>query len=49
MSRYSADFPFEAAFPPQAMTNVLAEWISKEGLKQAHVAGKILISACTLC
>ncbi|KAF8719160.1 hypothetical protein AX14_011381 [Amanita brunnescens Koide BX004] len=38
MSRYSADFPFEAAFPPQAMTNVLAEWISTKGLKQAHIA-----------
>ncbi|KAI0652753.1 cofactor-independent phosphoglycerate mutase [Trametes meyenii] len=38
MSRYSADFPFHVAFPPQAMTNVLAEWLSKQGIKQAHVA-----------
>ncbi|KAI0779042.1 cofactor-independent phosphoglycerate mutase [Trametes elegans] len=38
MSRYNADFPFHVAFPPQAMTNVLAEWLSKQGVKQAHVA-----------
>ncbi len=38
MSRYSADFPFAVAFPPQAMTNVLAEWLAKEGAKQAHIA-----------
>ncbi|GBE77285.1 cofactor-independent phosphoglycerate mutase [Sparassis crispa] len=38
MSRYNADFPFPVAFPPQAMTNVLAEWLSKQGIKQAHVA-----------
>ncbi|KAI0640322.1 cofactor-independent phosphoglycerate mutase [Trametes polyzona] len=38
MSRYNAEFPFNVAFPPQAMTNVLAEWLSKQGVKQAHVA-----------
>lgn len=38
MSRYNADFPFPVAFPPQAMTNVLAEWLSKQDIKQAHVA-----------
>ncbi|KAJ7036768.1 phosphoglycerate mutase [Mycena alexandri] len=38
MSRYNADFPFPVAFPPQAMTNVLAEWLSKKGIKQAHIA-----------
>jgi len=38
MSRYNAEFPFSIAFPPQVMTNVLAEWLSKQGLKQAHVA-----------
>lgn len=38
MSRYNAEFPFPVAFPPQAMTNVLAEWLSKQGVKQAHVA-----------
>ena len=39
MSRYNAEFPFAIAFPPQAMTNVLAEWLAKEGVKQAHIAG----------
>jgi len=38
MSRYNAEFPFPVAFPPQAMTNVLAEWLSKQGLSQAHIA-----------
>jgi hypothetical protein len=39
MSRYNAEFPFPVAYPPQAMTNVLAEWLSKHGIKQAHIAG----------
>ena len=39
MSRYNAEFPFPMAFPPQPMTNVLAEWLSKQGLKQSHIAG----------
>jgi 2,3-bisphosphoglycerate-independent phosphoglycerate mutase len=39
MSRYNSEFPFPVAFPPQAMTNVLAEWLAKQGLKQAHIAG----------
>lgn len=38
MSRYNAEFPFNVAYPPQAMTNVLAEWLSKQGVKQAHIA-----------
>ncbi|EJD40868.1 phosphoglycerate mutase [Auricularia subglabra TFB-10046 SS5] len=38
MSRYNIEFPFNIAFPPQGMTNVLAEWLSKQGVKQAHVA-----------
>jgi len=38
MSRYNAEFPFPIAFPPQAMTNVLAEWLAKKGIKQAHIA-----------
>ncbi|KAF7354776.1 Phosphoglycerate-bisphosphoglycerate-independent [Mycena sanguinolenta] len=40
MSRYNTEFPFPIAFPPQAMTDVLAEWLSKKGAKQAHVAGQ---------
>ncbi|KAF9523942.1 phosphoglycerate mutase [Crepidotus variabilis] len=38
MSRYNAEFPFAVAFPPQAMTNVLAEWLAKQKTKQAHIA-----------
>ncbi|PFH45765.1 hypothetical protein AMATHDRAFT_71103 [Amanita thiersii Skay4041] len=38
MSRYNVEFPFPVAFPPQAMTNVLAECLSTNGVKQAHVA-----------
>jgi 2,3-bisphosphoglycerate-independent phosphoglycerate mutase len=38
MSRYSLDYPFPVAFPPQPMTNVLAEWLSKQGTKQCHIA-----------
>lgn len=44
MSRYNAEFPFPVAFPPQAMTNVLAEWLAKKGVKQAHIAGKFILS-----
>jgi 2,3-bisphosphoglycerate-independent phosphoglycerate mutase len=38
MSRYNTEFTFPIAFPPQAMTNVLAEVIGNAGFKQAHVA-----------
>ncbi|KAL0946449.1 hypothetical protein HGRIS_012672 [Hohenbuehelia grisea] len=38
MSRYNSEFPFPVAFPPQAMTNVLAEWLAAQGAKQAHIA-----------
>jgi len=38
MSRYNSEFPFPVAFPPQPMTNVLAEWLGKQGVKQAHIA-----------
>ncbi|KAJ7912672.1 metalloenzyme [Mycena leptocephala] len=38
MSRYNTEFSFPIAFPPQPMTNVLAEWFSKHEVKQAHVA-----------
>lgn len=42
MSRYKAEFDFPVAYPPQAMTNVLAEWLAKQGAKQAHVAGEYI-------
>jgi 2,3-bisphosphoglycerate-independent phosphoglycerate mutase len=38
MSRYNPDWTFPVAFPPQAMTNVLAEWLAAKGVKQAHIA-----------
>ncbi|WRT63855.1 2,3-bisphosphoglycerate-independent phosphoglycerate mutase [Kwoniella shivajii] len=38
MSRYNAEFPFSIAFPPQGMTNVLAEWLGKQNVKQCHIA-----------
>ncbi|OWZ61644.1 2,3-bisphosphoglycerate-independent phosphoglycerate mutase [Cryptococcus neoformans Tu401-1] len=38
MSRYNIEFPFPVAFPPQGMTNVLAEWLAKQGVKQCHIA-----------
>ncbi|KIJ62198.1 hypothetical protein HYDPIDRAFT_95142 [Hydnomerulius pinastri MD-312] len=38
MSRYNAEFPFPIAFPPQAMTNVLAEWLATQNVSQAHIA-----------
>jgi len=38
MSQYKKEFPFTVAFPPQAMTNVLAEVLAKHGVRQAHVA-----------
>ncbi|KIV96154.1 2,3-bisphosphoglycerate-independent phosphoglycerate mutase, variant [Exophiala mesophila] len=38
MTRYKTDYTFPIAFPPQVMTNVLAEWLSKKDVKQSHVA-----------
>ncbi|KAJ7894138.1 alkaline-phosphatase-like protein [Mycena leptocephala] len=38
MSRYNSEFPFAVAFPPQATTNVLAEWLAAQGSTQAHIA-----------
>jgi 2,3-bisphosphoglycerate-independent phosphoglycerate mutase len=38
MTQYNAKFPYPIAFPPQKMTDVLAEWLSKQGIKQCHVA-----------
>ncbi|KAJ7348487.1 hypothetical protein DFH08DRAFT_936450 [Mycena albidolilacea] len=40
MPRYDAEFPSAVVFPPQNMTNVLAEWLSSKGVKQAHIAGE---------
>jgi len=38
MTQYNSQFPFPILFPPQNMTNVLSEWISKQKLRQYHVA-----------
>ncbi|RHZ54314.1 hypothetical protein Glove_428g85 [Diversispora epigaea] len=38
MTRYKTEFPFPVAFPPQAMDNVLAEWLAKNKIPQCHVA-----------
>ncbi|KAK5173110.1 uncharacterized protein LTR77_003232 [Saxophila tyrrhenica] len=38
MTRYKTDFNFPIAFSPQVMDNVLADWLSKQGLKQCHIA-----------
>jgi 2,3-bisphosphoglycerate-independent phosphoglycerate mutase len=38
MSRYNPAWTLPVAFPPQGMTNVLAEWLAKQGVKQAHIA-----------
>ena len=39
MSRYNPEYTLPVAFPPQAMTDVLAEWLSKKGITQSHIAG----------
>ena len=38
MTQYNPKYTFPVAFPPQKMDNVLAEWLSKQGLKQFHTA-----------
>ncbi|KAI9797947.1 MAG: hypothetical protein M1825_005670 [Sarcosagium campestre] len=38
MTQYKTDYPFPIAFAPQHMGNVLAEWLSKNKVKQCHVA-----------
>jgi 2,3-bisphosphoglycerate-independent phosphoglycerate mutase len=38
MTRYKTDFPFDVAFEPQKMDNVLAEWLGKQNVEQVHIA-----------
>lgn len=38
MTQYKVDYPFEIAFEPQRMDNVLAEWLGKQEVKQVHIA-----------
>lgn len=38
MTRYKTDYPFDVAFEPQKMDDVLAEWLGKQSVEQVHVA-----------
>jgi len=38
MTQYEEDFPFETAFPPGKMENILGEVISMQGLRQLRIA-----------
>lgn len=38
MTAYNAEFPFPNLSPLQRMTNVLAEWLAKQGRTQCHIA-----------
>ncbi|KAF7553157.1 hypothetical protein G7046_g7174 [Stylonectria norvegica] len=38
MTQYKLDYPFEVAFEPQRMDNVLAEWLGKQNVEQVHIA-----------
>ncbi|UNI17519.1 Phosphoglycerate mutase (2,3-diphosphoglycerate-independent) [Purpureocillium takamizusanense] len=38
MTMYKTDYPFEVAFEPQRMDNVLAEWLGKQSVEQVHIA-----------
>ncbi|ORY58792.1 BPG-independent [Pseudomassariella vexata] len=38
MTQYKGEYPFEIAFEPQRMDNVLAEWLGKQSVEQVHVA-----------
>ncbi|KAG5964122.1 hypothetical protein E4U32_003183 [Claviceps aff. humidiphila group G2b] len=38
MTTYKTDYPFEVAFSPQHMGNVLAEWLGKQNVAQVHIA-----------
>ncbi|RDA89150.1 hypothetical protein CP532_2250 [Ophiocordyceps camponoti-leonardi (nom. inval.)] len=38
MTMYKTDYPFDVAFEPQRMDNVLAEWLGKQNVEQVHVA-----------
>ncbi|KAK4098662.1 hypothetical protein N658DRAFT_509295 [Parathielavia hyrcaniae] len=38
MTQYKVDYPFEIAYKPVHMGNVLAEWLGKQGVEQVHIA-----------
>lgn len=38
MTEYEAEFPFPIAFPPQSLTRILGEEVSRAGLRQLRIA-----------
>jgi len=38
MTEYAQDIPVKIAYPPTEIKNGLAEWLSKKGLRQFHIA-----------
>ncbi|KAJ1746476.1 hypothetical protein LPJ79_005853 [Coemansia sp. RSA 1821] len=38
MTQYKSEYSFPVAFPPQKMTDVLAEWLAKKDVPQVHIA-----------
>lgn len=38
MTQYDEEFILPALFPPEIVTNNLAEWLSKQGISQFHIA-----------
>ncbi|KAI0154537.1 BPG-independent [Xylariaceae sp. FL1272] len=38
MTQYKIGYPFDIAFEPQRMGNVLAEWLGKQEVRQVHIA-----------
>ncbi|KAK9458685.1 metalloenzyme [Lipomyces oligophaga] len=38
MTQYKAEYPFNVAFAPQRMDDVLAEWLGKQKVPQVHIA-----------
>ncbi|KAK8109323.1 putative phosphoglyceromutase [Apiospora sp. TS-2023a] len=38
MTQYKGGYPFEIAFKPQTMDNVLAEWLGAQDVEQVHIA-----------
>lgn len=44
LTQYKADFPFPNLFPPVSNQDTLAEWLSKQDVRQYHCAG--VYTAC---
>lgn len=48
MTRYDQKHTFPCLSPPQSMRNVLAEWLSVQGIAQCHIAGSKTIKGDVL-